>query len=85
MNISHPRRNKITSSYKIHDHFLSSVEHYLQIFRHHNSERLEHIQLITFKANQTLTLLKRNLRPPSIQLRDRAYLGLVRPLEYAAT
>ena len=47
-----------------------------------------YIQLITSKANQTLALLKRNLRTPSIQLRDleRAYFGLVQPkLEYAAT
>ena len=88
MSISHPRRNKITSSYKIHDHFLSSVEHYkyLGITIQSDLKWHKHIQLITSKANQTLALLKRNLRTPSIQLRERAYLGLVRPkLEYAAT
>ena len=48
----------------------------------------KHIQSITYRANQTLapSLLKRNLRTPSIQLRERAYLGLVQPkVEYAAT
>ena len=88
MSIFHPRRNMITSSYKIHDHFLSSVEHYkyLGITIQCNLKWHNYIQLITSKANETLALLKCNLRTPSIQLRERAYLGLVRPkLEYAAT
>ena len=45
----------------------------------------KYIQSITYRANQTLaqSLLKRNLRTPSIQLRERAYLGLVQPkVEY---
>ena len=67
---------------------MSSVEHYkyLGITIQSNLKWHKHIQLITSKANQTLALLKRNLRTPSIQLRERVYLGLVRPkLEYAAT
>jgi len=76
MSISHPRRNKITSSYKAHNHFLSCVEHYkyLGITIQSDLKWHKHIQLITSKANQTLALLKCNLRTPSIQLRERAYV-----------
>ena len=83
----HPRRNKITSSYKTHDHFLSSVKHYkyLGITIQSDLKWHNHIQLITSKANQTIALLKRNLSTPPIQLREIVYLGLVRlKLEYAA-
>ena len=77
MSISH----KIISSYKIHNHFLSPVEHYkyLGVTIQSNLKWHKHIQLITSRANQTLALLKRNLRNSSIQLRERAYFGLVRP------
>ena len=88
MSISHPRRNKITTSYKVHNHFLSPVEHYkyLGIIIQSDLKWHKHIQSITSKANQTLALLKRNLKIPSTQLRERAYFSLVRPkLEYAAT
>ena len=88
MRVSHPRRNKIISSYKIHNHILSSVDHhkYLGITIQNDLKWHQHIQSITSKANQTLALLIRNLRTPSIQLRERACLSLVRPkLEYAAT
>ena len=87
MRVSHPRRNKIISSYKIHNHILSSVDHhkYLGITIQNDLKWHQHIQSMTSKANQTLALLIRNLRTPSIQLRERAYLSLVRPkLEYAA-
>ena len=70
MSISHPRRNKITSSYKINDHFLSSVEHYKYLGITIQSDlkwhKHMHIQLITSKANQILALLKRNLHENSI-------------------
>ena len=40
---------------------------------------------ITAKANRTLGLLRRNIRTPSPQLKERAYKALVRPqLEYAS-
>jgi len=79
MSISHPRRNKITSLSKVHNHFLSCVEHYkyLGVTIQSDLKWHKHIQLITSKANQTLALLKHNLRTPSIQLRERAYLSLV--------
>ena len=72
MRVSHPRRNKIISSYKIHNHILSSVDHhkYLGITIQNDLKWHQHIQSITSKANQTLALLIRNLRIPSIQLRE---------------
>ena len=81
------RINKIVLSYKIHNHFLSPVEHYkyLGVTIQSDLKWHKHIQSITSRANQTLALLKRNLRNPPIQLREKAYFGLVRPkLEYAA-
>ena len=77
--VSHPRRNKIISSYKIHNHILSSVDHhkYLGITIQNDLKWHQHIQSITSKANQTLVLLIRNLRTPSIQLRERTYFSLV--------
>ena len=84
MRVSHP---KILSSYRIHNHILSFVDHhkYLSITIQNDLKWHQRIRSITSKANQTLALLIRNLGTPSIQLGERAYLSLVRPkLEYAA-
>ena len=88
LRISHPRRDRIITLYKAHDHFLSSVKHYkyLGVIIQSDLKWHKHIQSITSKANQTLALLKRNLKIASTPLRERAYFSLVRPkLEYAAT
>ena len=88
MTVLHPRRNKIITPYRLHNHLLSPVEHYkyLGIIIQSDLKWHLHIQSITSKANQMLGLLKRNLRTSSIHLRERAYLSLVRPkLEYATT
>ena len=88
MTVLHPRRNKIITPYRLYNHLLSPVEHYkyLGIIIQSDLKWHLHIQSITSKANQMLGLLKRNLRTPSIHLRKRAYLSLVRPkLEYATT
>ena len=79
MTVSHPRRNMISSSYKIHNHILPFVDHhkYLGITIQNDLKWHQHIQSITSKANQTLALLIRNLKTPSIQLRERAYFSLV--------
>ena len=37
MTVLHPRRNKIITPYRLHNHLLSPVEHY-KIFRHHYPE-----------------------------------------------
>ena len=57
MSIFHPRRNKITSSHKIHDHFLSSVEYYkyLGITIQSDLKWHNHIQLITSVQSQPNT------------------------------
>ena len=88
MTVLHPRRNKIITPYRLHNHLLSPVEHYkyLGIIIQSDLKWHLHIQSITSKANQMLGLLKRNLRTSSIHLRERAYLSLVCPkLEYATT
>ena len=68
MTVSHPRRNKISSSYKIHNHILSFVNHHkcLGITIQNDLKWHQHIQSITSRANQTLALLIRNLKTPSI-------------------
>jgi hypothetical protein len=47
---------------------------------------LEVINNITAKANKTLEFLRRNLKIPSIRIKEQAYQTLVRPsVEYAST
>ena len=72
MNVLHPRRNKIITHYKLHNHLLSPVEHYkyLGIIIQNDLKWHLHIQSITSKANQMLGLLKRNLRTPFMHLRE---------------
>ena len=81
MTVLHPRRNKIITPYRLHNHLLSPVEHYkyLGVIIQSDLKWHLHIQSITSKANQMLGLLKHNLRTSSIHLRERAYLSLVRP------
>ena len=44
----------------------------------------QHINCITSKANKTLGFLRRNLKIPSISIKEQAYFTLARPLvEYA--
>ena len=77
MTVSHPRPNKISSSYKIHNHIISFVDHnkYLGSTIQNDLKWHQCIQsLRTSKANQTLALLIWNLKTPSIQLRERVYV-----------
>ena len=47
---------------------------------------VQHIHYITSKANKTLGFLHRNLKIPSIRIKEQAYFTLARPLvEYAST
>ena len=59
MTVSHPRRNKIPSSYKINNHILSFVNHhkYLGITIQNDLKWHQHIQSITCKANETPCLI----------------------------
>ena len=68
MTALNPRRNKIITPYRLHNHLLSPVEHYkyLGVIIQSDLKWHLHIQSITSKANQMLGLLKRNLRTSSI-------------------
>ena len=44
----------------------------------------EHIKITTHKANTALAFLRRNLKPCSLYIKSKCYLGSVRPIiEYA--
>ena len=76
------------NTYYLYDTPLLSLDHfkYLGITLQSNLRYDRHIQDITTKANRTLGLLRRNIRTPTPQLKERAYKALVRPqLEYAST
>ena len=46
----------------------------------------EHIKITTHKANTALAFLRRNLKPCSLYIKSKCYLGTVRPIiEYACT
>ena len=79
---------KMENTYYLYNTPLLSLDHfkYLGITLQSNLRYDRHIQDITAKANRTLGLLRRNIRTPSPQLKERAYKALVRPqLEYAST
>ena len=58
---------------------------YLGIILHEGMRWLHHIQSICNKANKSLNFLRRNLSKCSINVKENAYLTIVRPLlEYAA-
>ena len=73
---------------KLHNHLLSPVEHYKHLGDTIQNDLKWHLHIhsITSKANRMLGLLKRNLKTSSTNLRERAYLSLLRPkLEYTTT
>ena len=79
---------KMENTYYLYDTPLLSLDHfkYLGITLQSNLRYDRHIQDITAKANRTLGLLRRNVRTPLSQLKERAYKAVVRPqLEYAST
>jgi hypothetical protein len=61
------------------------VSYIRQIFMPHVNKQIT-INSITSKANKTLGFLRRNLKIPSIRIKEQAYFTLARPLvEYAST
>ena len=77
----------ITLDYKSDDISLKVVKQYkyLGIILHEGMRWLHHIQSICNKANKSLNFLRRNLSKCSINVKENAYLTIVRPLlEYAA-
>ena len=78
---SHPYiKNKLTV------HYLKTVQHakYLGVTIDSKLTWMEHIKITTHKANTALAFLRRNLKPCSLYIKSKCYLGTVRPIiEYA--
>ena len=82
------KAKKIEAKYQLHGHTLEAVTSakYLGITFNNKLQWDQHINNITSKANKTLGFLRRNLKIPSIRIKEQAYQTLVRPLvEYASS
>ena len=82
------KAKKIEAQYQLHGHTLEAVTSakYLGITFNNKLQWDQHINNITSKANKTLGFLRRNLKIPSIRIKEQAYQTLVRPLvEYASS
>ena len=77
----------LTYDYSLHSHILDiSDQHmYLGVLIHKSLSWSPHISNVVNKAARTLNFLKRNLNKCSKQVKESAYLTMVRPqLEYAS-
>ena len=77
----------LTYDYTLHSHILDiSDQHmYLGVLIHKSLSWSPHISNVVNKASRTLNFLKRNLNKCSKQVKESAYLTMVRPqLEYAS-
>ena len=82
------KRRPFDFSYLLHGQTLESIDHtkYLGVHLSHDLRWNKHTAKVTSKANRTLGFLRRNLRTPSIKIKDTAYKTLVRPtVEYCST
>jgi hypothetical protein len=82
------KKKIIYAKYQLHGHTLESVASakYLGLMFTNKLQRDQHINYITSKANKTLGFLRRNLKIPSLRIKEQAYFTLARPLvEYAST
>ena len=82
----HRSRHPVEHQYTLHNKALKSVTHhkYLGVELDTTLSWKNHITEIIGKANRTLGFVKRNLSRCPIEIKERAYLTLVRPkLEYA--
>ena len=75
--------------YKLHGHVLERPKElyikYLGVTIQADLKWTSHINAITAKASRTLGLLRRNIRVPEREVRERAYKCLVRPqMEFAS-
>ena len=80
-------RNPSANQYQFHGHTLSITHEakYLGVTITEDIKWEPHINNIVNKANKTLGFLRRNLRVKSQQIKQQAYLSLVRPsLEFAS-
>ena len=88
MNITLNQLHKISHTYHIHHTQLSVVNEckYLGIVIQSDLRWNLHVNQITAKANQTLAMLKRNIKLVPKNIKDKAYKSLVRPqLEFASS
>ena len=86
MNITLNQLHKISHTYHIHYTQLPAVNEckYLGVVIQLDLRWNLQINQITAKANQTLTMLKRNIKLVPKNIKDKAYKSLVRPqLEFA--
>ena len=80
-------RTKIPYTYILNGTPLKEADHtkYLGIHISKDLKWNKHIDVRTAKANRSLGFLKRNLKVTSSVLREKAYMGFVRPqIEYGA-
>jgi hypothetical protein len=89
---STPNKKKtIDAKYQLHGHTFCTLESvtsakYLGLTFTNKLQWDQHINSITSKANKTNGFLRRNLKIPSIRIKEQAYFTLARPLvEYAST
>ena len=88
MNVTLNQLYKISHSYYIHNAQLSVVNQckYLGILIQSDLKWNSHVNYVTAKANQTLAMLKRNIKLAPQKIKDKAYKSLIRPqLEYASS
>ena len=82
------KTKRTEANYHLHGHTLELVTSakYLGLIITNKLQWDQHITDITAEANKTLGFLKRNLKIPSIRIKEQAYQILVCPLvEYAST
>ena len=82
------KRKPLTTSYTLRGHTLKKAPHskYLGVNLSSNLTWNNHINKTITKANQSLGLIKRNLKSAPEKLRETAYKSLVRPqLEYCGS
>jgi hypothetical protein len=82
------KKKTIDAQYQLHGHTLESVTStkYLGLTFTNKLQWDQHINDITSKANKTLCFLRRNLKIPSIRIKEQTYFTLACPLvEYAST
>ena len=88
MNVTLNQLHKISHSYYIHNAKLSVVNQckYLGIIIQSDLKWNSHVNYVTAKANQTLAMLKRNIKLAPQKIKEKAYKSLIRPqLEFASS
>ena len=87
MQLTNKRTSKIQASYKLEGTVLENVEsiEYLGVTITKDLKWNTHISNVCTKANRTLGFFRRNLFSCPQDVREAAYKGLVRPIEYGSS